>query len=270
MIKKNTLNIDLRIGSSGYSYDDWRNHFYPPDLPKNKMLDFYCQYFQTVEINASYYRIPTQNIFQRMADKTPLNFEFIIKTHQETTHRRQENEKALNQLIEAVKPMIDSGRFKGFLAQFPYSFRNNEQNRKYLVQTKKITGSLPIFVEFRNYTWLNPQIESFLKENEIGYVNVDEPKLNGLLPPQDIVTSDTAYIRFHGRNEEDWWDGKGSARYDYEYKEEELKEWLTNISQILKKTYKSYIFFNNHPNGKAVKNARQMMQILQDQLELTS
>ena len=114
------------------------------------MLDFYCQYFQTVEINASYYRIPTQNIFQRMADKTPLNFEFIIKTHQETTHRRRENEQALNQLIEAVKPMIDSGRFKGFLAQFPYSFRNNEQNRKYLVETKKITGSLPLFVEFRN------------------------------------------------------------------------------------------------------------------------
>ena len=99
-------------------------------------------------------------------------------------------------------------------------------------------------------------------------MNVDEPELKGLLPKQDIVTTDTGYIRLHGRNEKDWWDGTGSDRYNYEYNEEQLKEWLTNISNILKKTYKTYIFFNNHPNGQAVRNARQMVQILNDQMDL--
>ena len=101
-----------------------------------------------------------------------------------------------------------------------------------------------------------------MRSNDIGYVNVDQPDLKGLLPPQDIVTSDSGYLRLHGRNKEDWWQGKGSARYDYEYTEEELKEWLTNISNILRKTYKTYIFFNNHPNGQAIKNAKQMIEIL--------
>jgi uncharacterized protein YecE (DUF72 family) len=252
----------LKIGTSGYSYDDWRGTFYPQDLPKGKMLEYYSKFFNCVEINATYYTIPSDWTFQRMADKTQRDFEFVVKTNQETTHRRQENEVALKKLIEAVKPLIDAEKFKGFLAQFPYSFKNNEQNRKYLVDTKKIVGDYPLFIEFRNYTWLNPQVPAFLKDLKISYVNVDEPQLRGLLPVQEIVTTSTAYIRMHGRNEKDWWDGQGSQRYDYLYSADELQEWLTNISNILKKTYKTYIFFNNHPTGKAIKNAQQMVEIL--------
>ena len=268
MQDKHSLQIDIKIGTSGYSYDDWRNHFYPAEIHSGQMLPFYCQYFKTVEVNSSYYKIPGAHVFDRMVKKTPPDFEFIVKTHQETTHRRQENEQALRQLLEALQPMIQSGKFKGLLAQFPYSFKNNEASRRYLYETKKCLGDVPLFVEFRNFTWIDDQLPAFLRENDIGYVNVDQPNLKGLLPKQDIVTSDTAYIRFHGRNEKDWWDGKGSARYDYEYKEEELKEWLTHISRILKKTYKTYIFFNNHPNGQAIRNARQMMKILDEQLNL--
>ena len=99
-------------------------------------------------------------------------------------------------------------------------------------------------------------------------MNVDEPDLKGLIPPQAIVTNPPAYIRFHGRNEKAWWNGQGSERYNYEYSKEELKEWLNNISQILKKSPKTYIFFNNHPQGKAIKNARDMMEILNNQLRI--
>lgn len=268
MEETNNLKVIINIGTSGYSYDDWRTHFYPKKITKNNMLNYYCQYFKTVEINSSYYHIPAANIFERIAAKTPGDFEFIVKVNQETTHRRKENKQAISQLLEALKPMIASGKLKGLLAQFPYSFKNNEQSRKYLFETKKLIRDHPLFVEFRNYTWLNEQLPQFLKENDIGYVNVDEPKLKGLLPKQEIVTSDVAYIRFHGRNEKNWWDGQGSARYDYEYNQDQLKEWLTNINNILKKTYKTFIFFNNHPNGQAIRNAQQMMNILNDQLDL--
>jgi uncharacterized protein YecE (DUF72 family) len=252
----------LYLGTSGYSYEDWRAVFYPSDLPSNQMLDYYTNHFNTVEINATYYAIPNYKTFTRMAEKTPDNFHFIVKTHQETTHRRQENESSLLHLTESIQPLIDTGKFFGFLAQFPYSFKNSEQNRKYLIQTRKALGENALFVEFRNFTWLKPQLAAFLSNNDIGYVNVDEPPLKGLLPAQDIVTNKIGYIRLHGRNKGDWWDGKGSARYDYEYEDEELKEWLTNISTILKKTFKTYIFFNNHPGGKAVKNAKEMIEIL--------
>jgi len=252
----------IYIGTSGYSYDDWREVFYPPKLPSNKMLEFYCQHFPTVEINATYYTIPNYKTFAKFAERTPDNYHFIVKVNQETTHKRRENESALQKLSESVKPLVDAGKFHGYLAQFPYSFKNNELNRKYLVETKHFLQSSVLFAEFRNFTWNKPQISAFLKSNDIGYVNVDEPNLRGLIPMQDIVTNGIGYIRLHGRNEAKWWDGKGSERYDYEYPREELTEWLTNVSNILRKTFKTYIFFNNHPTGKAIKNATQMIEIL--------
>jgi len=242
--------------------------FYPPELPDFQMLEFYAQHFKTVEINATYYQILPQSSFRRMAESTPPEFEFIVKTHRETTHVRRESQSAMKQLQEALKPLQEAGKFRGLLAQFPYSFKNSEAGRRHLLETKKLCGDIPLFAEFRHSSWAKPQVESFLRDHGIGYVNVDEPCLPNLLPPQDITTADTGYIRFHGRNEKNWWDGQGSARYNYKYSEDELREWLTNISHVLRKTYKTYIFFNNHPNGQAVKNAQQMLEILQKELLL--
>jgi len=257
----------LSIGTSGYSYEDWKGVFYPQKISKSKMLEFYTQHFKSVEINATYYTIPNYSVFERLAQKTPADFEFIVKVNKETTHVRKENEKAISQLLECLQPLIESNKFRGLLAQFPYSFKNNEMNRKHLIQTKEFIGDYPLFVEFRNYTWNNKSLLPFLKGHDIGYVNVDEPDLQGLLPMQDFVTSKFGYIRFHGRNEKDWWQGTNLTRYDYEYTPDELKEWLTNISNVIKKTYKTYIFFNNHPTGKAIKNAKQMLDILNTELE---
>ncbi len=262
------IHVEIKIGTSGYSYEDWRNHFYPPELPKSKFLAFYSQFFNTVEINSTYYAIPNIQTVQRMVQKSPPGFCFIFKAHQETTHRRQENETVVKQLIEAVQPAVDSGKFHGFLAQFPYSFKNNEANRHYLVETRRLFKDFPLFVEFRNIGWATEPVYNFLREHDIGYVNVDEPQLPGLLPPQAIATTKQAYVRFHGRNAENWWEGKGSARYDYLYNEAELKEWLPNITSLVKKTQRTYVFFNNHPRGQAIKNAQQMLQLLADQLNL--
>jgi len=258
--------MEIKIGTSGYSYDDWKGSFYPQNIQSGQMLEFYCQHFDTVELNVTYYTIPKTHTFERLVQKTPDDFEFIIKANQETTHRRKENDAAIKNLLESVKPVIEANKFHGFLAQFPYSFKNNEQNRKYLAQTRSLLKGHELFVEFRHDSWNKQQISSFLESNDIGYVNVDEPNLNGLLPAQSIVSSKNAYIRFHGKNSKDWWDGQGSVRYDYEYQHNELEDWMVHISQILKKAFKTYIFFNNHPGGKAPKNAKQMMKIIEEQL----
>ena len=171
------------------------------------------------------------------------------------SHRRKQNELAVSNLIESVKPIIESNKLGGFLAQFPYSFHNNEKNRKYLLETKEYVRDIPLFVEFRNDSWVKNAIADFLKTNEIGYVNVDEPQLKGLIPEQNILTTNSGYVRFHGRNSQKWWNGVGPERYEYDYSNEELEAWLIHVSEILKKSYKTYVFFNNHPKGKAPANA---------------
>lgn len=259
-------NLNLQIGTSGYSYSDWKGVFYPDHIADNQMLKYYCQHFTTVELNVTYYRIPSISAFKKITSQTPADFQFIVKTNQETTHRRKENAAAVKLLLESVKPVEEEGKLHGFLAQFPYSFKNNEANRKYIVQTRNLLGRHDLFVEFRHESWVKDPVPGFLQTNNIGYVNVDQPALKGLLPPQDIVSGKLGYIRFHGRNGRDWWQGQGSARYDYEYREQELEEWLINISGILKKAFRTYIFFNNHPGGKAVKNARQLMEIIKTRL----
>ncbi len=264
----NRTRMDVRVGTSGYSYEDWRDVFYPQNLPKGKFLDYYAQYFNAVEINSTYYAIPSVQTIYHMTRKTPPDFAFIVKTNKETTHVRQQNEQAVVQLLEALKPMIEAKKFHGFLAQFPYSFKNTEANRRYLLKTRELVLDYPLFVEFRHKSWAIPPLYEFLRQNEIGYVNVDEPNLPGLLPPQNIATTKLGYIRFHGRNAQNWWEGDNTSRYDYEYSEEELKSWLGNISQLVQKTYRTYIFFNNHPRGQAIKNARQMLNLLENQLSI--
>lgn len=260
--------MELRIGTSGYSYDDWKGVFYPIRLPKGKMLDYYSRFFNCVEINSTYYNIPHKNVFAQMERKTPEDFHFIVKVHKNTTHDRKNNRESIEKLLEAIQPLIEAEKFSGFLAQFPYSFKNSSQNLNYLQETKSYFEGFPLFVEFRNWTWANPQVISFLKERQISYVNVDEPRLKGLIRPQGVTTSPYGYIRFHGRNSVDWWKGTNITRYNYFYTKSELDEWLTKIATLLKKTYKTYIFFNNHPQGQAVKNAEMLKDLLKRQMDL--
>lgn len=256
-----------KIGTSGYSYKDWEGIFYPPGLPPGQKLNYYASHFNVVEVNSTYYRIPHAAVFANMGKKVPENFEFIVKTHQETTHVRKDNASSMKSLIEALTPIIEANKFYGFLAQFPYSFKNVTSNRDYLLSTKELSGEHPLFVEFRNWTWNRPEINDFLRQNNIGYVNVDQPALRGLLPAQNIATTDVAYVRFHGRNQQNWWNGTNETRYDYLYSNTELEEWVDRLVALIQNSAKTYIFFNNHPKGKAIQNANTLIKLLEQQLK---
>lgn len=259
-----------KIGTSGYSYKDWEGIFYPPGLPQGQKLDFYASHFNVVEINSTYYRIPHTAVFANMGKKVPGNFEFIVKTHQETTHVRKDNASSMKALLDALIPIIEANKFHGFLAQFPYSFKNTPTNRDYLLKTRELSGVYPLFVEFRNWSWDRPEIADFLRQNHIGYVNVDQPALRGLLPPQNIATTNVAYVRFHGRNQQNWWSGTNETRYDYLYSNTELEEWVDRLIALIKKNSKTYIFFNNHPGGKAIENATTLIKLLERELKQLS
>jgi len=205
--------MEIKIGTSGYSFDDWKGTFYPKDIEKGKMLDFYVQHFPVVEINSTYYRIPHPAVMANIEKKTPNGFEFIIKVPQAVTHQRKEIEAAVDD------------------------------------------------AEFRHNGWVNRDMYNYLRENSIGYAAVDEPQLPGLLKPDMFSTTNTAYLRLHGRNGEKWWNG-GPLRYDYNYSHEELRQWKEKIIKMEDKAKKMYIFFNNCHLGQAIKNAHDMMNLL--------
>ena len=252
----------IRLGTSGYSFQDWIGPFYPPGIEKGQMLNFYAQKFSTVEVNSTYYRIPHPAVFYHMAEKTPDNFDFIVKVNKETTHTRKENAEACRLLLEAVMPLRESRKLSGFLAQFPYGFQNTTPNRKHLIETRQLLKDDPLFVEFRHDSWALPEVSRMLSDHAIGYVCVDEPPLGHMLPPQEIVTSDTGYVRFHGRNSETWWDQNKGNRYDYRYSKSELEDWKSRIYRILTQVKKLYLFFNNCHHGHAPENAFELSDIL--------
>ncbi|MFW6134863.1 MAG: DUF72 domain-containing protein, partial [Elusimicrobiota bacterium] len=162
--------------------------------------------------------------------------------------------------------LLDSGKLGCILAQFPYSFHYNRKNRDYLSYLKEKMNGFPLIVEFRNAYWIKEEVFDFFKKNQIGFCSVDQPPLKGLIPPIAETTSNLGYIRFHGRNKEEWWQHEQAyQRYDYLYSEQELKEWVPKIARISAQTTDQYIFMNNHYKGKATKNALMLMKLLRQE-----
>jgi len=253
--------MEIKIGTSGYSFDDWKGPFYPEKIQKGKMFDHYVQHFDIVEINSTYYRIPHPAVMANIEKKSPANFEFIIKVPGTVTHKRQEIKSELDKFGECLKPMTESGKLKGLLAQFPYSFKYNQTNLDYVRNCRELIDSAPLFVEFRHNSWVNRTMYDTFRGNDIGYVAVDEPQISAMLEPHLFNTTDNAYLRLHGRNADQWWDG-GALRYDYDYSKDELENWKAKIEKLENKAKKLFIFFNNCHLGQAVKNAHEMVQLL--------
>lgn len=253
----------IYIGTSGYSYDDWVGPFYAPDLPKKDWLAFYAQEFRTCEINYTYYRLPNPHTLAAMSKKTPPDFLFTVKASQELTHGREDTDAAFQAFRAGVAPLIHEGKLGCILAQFPFSFHATPENRDYLRMFRERMGDLPTVIEFRNGQWLTEETFALLRELSLGFCCVDEPRLKGLLPPIAVLTSPVAYVRFHGRNAKKWWQHENAwERYDYTYREEELREWQPKIRSLDEKAEKTFVFANNHWQGQAVGTARQLRMLL--------
>jgi uncharacterized protein YecE (DUF72 family) len=251
------------LGTSGFSYKDWVGVFYPAGLPQREWLSFYSREFNSCEINSTYYALPSVAALQSMAARTGDSFLFAIKANQEMTHQRENSSAVCNTFRQVLEPLIVAGKLGCILAQFPYSFDFNRRNWEYLAQLKKNLEGLPLVVEFRNARWLKVEVFQWLRQRDIGFCCVDEPQLPNLLPPVAEATSKIAYIRFHGRNKDKWWQhDQAYERYDYTYKLEELGEWLPKIKKLSAITEKTFIFANNHWRGQSINTIRQLQAML--------
>ena len=254
----------IYVGTSGFSYEDWVGPYYPTNLSKNEWLTFYAKEFNTLEINYTYYRMPTTKTLAGMARKTPSEFLFTIKTPQEMTHTREAEPALFTQFVEALKPLRDEKKFGAVLAQFPHSFHYTPDNLAYLKAFRDRLRDLPVVIEFRDAQWLNAKTFAFLREEQLGYCCVDEPRLKGLLPPIAEATSQVAYVRFHGRNAAKWWEhAQAFERYDYTYPKTELEEWTPQIRKLNQLAETVFVFANNHYRAQGIDTARQLRLLLE-------
>ncbi len=251
------------IGTSGYSYPDWKGIFYPTNLSYSKLLGYYATHFNGVELNYTYYSFPKAKLIEKMLTQTPSDFFFSVKAHKSFTHERENATKEnINTFLSEIKPLQESGKLASVLLQFPYSFHYTKQNRWFLSKLLDSFESIPLAVEFRNREWQRDSVITELQARNITYVNVDLPSIKNLPLPTEITTSSIGYIRFHGRNHVKWWDGDNISRYDYKYTEKELNEWILPIKSMLNRVSLLLVFFNNHRNGKAAQNAQKLKDIL--------
>jgi uncharacterized protein YecE (DUF72 family) len=250
-------------GTSGFSYDDWAGVYYPPGLPRNSWLNHYAAEFNALELNTTYYALPPVSTMESLIRRTGDSFLFAVKANQEMTHKRQQGEGLFQAFLKSIAPIANSRKLGCILAQFPYSFGLNVENRNYLDKFHAWLRQYPLVFEFRNSAWLDPVILDWLKERNIGFCCVDEPQLPRLLPPVAEVTADIGYVRFHGRNEAKWRNGQQPwERYDYTYTAAELAEWIPKIVQIGRKADRTFIFANNHWKSQAVNTIRQVQSML--------
>lgn len=249
----------LYIGTSGFQYDDWVGPYYPEGLPKKDWLAFYAQEFNTLEINFTYYRMPTARTLAGMANKTPDAFVFTIKAAQEMTHARERDAQLFAQFHDALTPLREQHKLGAVLAQFPNSFRAQNASRDYLQWFRAQLRDVPVVVEFRNQEWLTAETFAFLREHGLGFCAVDEP----FFPRVAEVTSGIAYVRFHGRNAQKWWRHEHAyERYDYTYSQVELNEWTPKIQQLNGMAETTFVFANNHYRAQGIDTARQLKLLL--------
>lgn len=253
----------ILVGTSGFSFNDWVGPFYPPYLKKSDHFAWYIRHFPALEVNSTYYRTPAAGVFDRWDRLAPDGYPIFVKLPGEATHKRQEPDDPVYRLMRAVDGIRGSGKLAGFLAQFPWGFREGPEGRDYLRRLRGLVPrEEPLFVEFRHAGWDSAETYRFLEDEGIGFSAVDEPALDGLMPPTTRQTNGIGYVRLHGRNAKAWWGEGGGDRYDYLYSDAELSEWVTRVRELDELTGRAYVFFNNCYAGQAVRGAKRLQELL--------
>ena len=230
------------IGTSGWTYDNWKGVFYPDGLAKNHWLDHYAMVFPTVEVNATFYRPFADKTYENWRERVPVDFKYVLKVPRTITH-----EKYLKDVVMEIHTFWHSATLLGdklglVLLQVAPQTKYDPALLRSALQTFDDRGASHVAVEFRQRQWLNDEIRALLAEFGAVFVSVDSPDQRLL----DWVTSETAYLRLHGRRR--W--------YEYDYSSEELEDIAKTARRMADQGARTiYIFFNNDYHANAPRNA---------------
>ncbi len=240
----------IRLGCSGWDYRDWVDIFYQSGYESK--LQAYSRIFNTAEINSTFYRYPAQGIVFGWARYTPADFKISVKLNRLITHEKLlEVSKGvdgdLKRFCELMKPLQDAEKLACVLIQLPPGMKFRKDRIEAFL--KILPSDLRFVLEYRNETWLTDEVHRLLSDYNVAAVAVDEP----LLPPEIRLTSDIAYVRWHGRGKRMW--------YNYRYSKEELSDWIPKIKEM-SQSADVYGYFNNHYHGYAPENCVDVLEML--------
>jgi len=280
----------IRIGTCSWADEALSKWFYPPKLPAKERLAWYAEHFDTVEVDSTFYRLPSDSMVQGWAERTPDGFTMHVKAFGLMTRHpvkaevlpedlrdevprdergrvdrppRELRAEVFRRFLAALEPLRAAGKLGGILFQLPPYVVHKDASLDYLEWAREHLGSDEMLVEFRHRSWLDDEHRAeslaFLERIGAGYVVVDAPRsetARNLVPTVVATTSSTAYVRFHGRNLATWNKRGGSAaeRFDYLYSDEELGEWIEPLRELAGQAEQAYAFFNNNASSEDPEN----------------
>lgn len=238
----------LLIGTSGWHYSSWLDSFYPKNLNKNKWLQYYSEFFNTVEVNSSFYHLVKDEVFKKWFEQTPDNFKFCVKASRYITHIKK-----LIDCAEPFKRLLDSAcklehKLELFLFQMPPNMKKDIERLNIFL--KSIPGNYKYVFEFRNESWFTKEVYEMLDEYGAAITISDSPDF----PHHEVITGSICYIRMHG----------STQLYSSKYSKEELEKIRDIIKNNLKKDIATYIYFNNDAFCNAIKNARELLELTEN------
>ncbi len=245
---------DIKVGTSGWKFDDWAGTFYPLRVPRTKWLEYYASRFPIGEINSTYYRIAGTATYEAIDKRTPGSFEIYAKVHADVTHSDMHPAESMRHLMSVLRPLRDSGKLRGLLAQFPNKFSYSLSNLDRVKAVAGMCNELQLCTEFRHTSWEREDALAAIRDCGITWVSPDEPELPGLVSKTLRATAGLLYVRMHGRNASAWYNRNAGDRYDYNYSDEQLKTLGTSLLEFNGDATTAVVFFNNCYHGQAASN----------------
>ena len=238
------------IGTSGFNYKHWKELFYPKGVTQKKWLAYYAQRYNTVEINATFYRYFARTVFARWRDETPNSFRFTLKGPREITHYKRllNIDDELSRFLDSIQDL--QSKLSILLWQFPYSFKHDAQTEATLnAFLQRLPQDIKQVIEFRNKSWFNESVYAALNEHKTGFVINDLSRF----PATEQVTGNVVYVRFHGP----------AQLYASPYSTKALTEWAKKIQDWLTQ-YDVYAYFNNDFGSHAIHNSVELINLIAD------
>ena len=239
-------NSKIHIGTSGWHYEHWKGPFYPKDLSQKEFLDYYKRYFDTVEINNTFYQLPSLKTFELWNNSVSNDFLFSIKASRYITHMKKlkDPKEALNRFFEHIQPLV--GKIGVILFQLPPRWHKNPERLETFLET--LPSNYRYSFELRDTTWFDEEIYQILESFNAAFCIYD---FNGIQSPKKL-TADFVYVRLHGP------DGPYAGRYD----SQTLQRWAKDILDWNSQGKEIFCYFDNDENGYAALNALELKDII--------
>jgi uncharacterized protein YecE (DUF72 family) len=240
----------MRIGCSGWNYSDWRNGvFYPPRLAQRRWLDYYAERFDTVEVNATFYRLPRRSAVANWVEQSPPGFLFSVKASRYLTHikRLRHLGPGLERFYACIEPLLESSKLGPILWQLPPNFRRDDE--RLAAALEQLPSGQRHCIEFRHESWFVDETYALLRKHGVALVIGDRPEVHAFQSHE--LTADWTFVRFHS----------GTRGRRGNYSDAELDEWAARFADWSKRV-DVYAYFNNDWEGFAPANALSLMEKL--------